>query len=132
MTPTHDGATPHDHRGYRLGPAPVLQWVGLLLAPVAFLAHLEVGYLLTTWACDFDRSTGWLHGAALLAVLVAAAGTGAAWITWSRAGNEPPGDSATISGRTRLLGASGVAMGSVMTLLLLAQLVQGFVVPRCQ
>ena len=132
MSPTHDGATPHDHRGHALGPAPVVQWIGLLLAPFAFLMHLEVGYLVVNWVCNFDRSGAWIHMAALVAVLAAAGGTFAAWLTWSRAGRSKPGDAADILSRTRLLGVAGLTIGAVMTFILLAQFVMGFVVPRCQ
>ena len=75
MPPTSDPATPSDHRGHLAGPAPVAQWVGLLLAPAVFFVHLQVGYLLVLWACDARGPTAEgmraIHAAGALAVALA-------------------------------------------------------------
>ena len=131
MTPTHDPSTPSDHRGHLEGPAPISQWVGLLLAPAAFAAHLQVGYLLVLWGCG--RSTGalWIHVAAAAAILLAALGVYAAWLAWVRAGGEPPGEGPGPVPRTRILAATGLSMSSVLVLILIAQLIAGFVISPC-
>lgn len=132
MSPTTDPATSHDHRGHLAGPAPVLTWVGLLLSPAVFAVHLQGAYLLVLADCGQSGGAWRVHLAGILAVLLSAAGTFAAWVAWSRAGAELPGDDGTPTARTRLLAIAGGAMSAVLTLILLAQTVSGFVVPRCQ
>lgn len=132
MTPTLDPTTPNDHQGHRVGPAPVAMWVGLLLAPAAFFVHLQGAYLLVLRDCGRDGGRWLVHGAGLLAVLLAAAGVWAAWLTWVTAGRTSPSDDGTPAGRTRLLGIAGLAMSSILLLILIAQLIAGFILPRCQ
>lgn len=129
---TEQPHTPSDHRGHAAGPAPVAMWLGLLVAPAAFFVHLEVAYLLVTWVCFQRQSAIWVHVAGALAIVVAALGLWAARIAWLRAGGNEPGEAPTLSARTRLLGAAGVGVSSVLLLILLAQWVAGFIVPMCQ
>src|SRR5206468_3638156 len=56
------------------GPAPAAQWVGLLLAPAVFAAHLQITYVLVRWAC-LRNADLWVHVVDVLAVLLAALGT---------------------------------------------------------
>jgi hypothetical protein len=112
-------------------PAPVAQWVGLLLAPAAFAAHLEVAYVLVRWACLRDGDP-WVHVVDLLAVLLAAVGTRAAWHAWSRAGRVEPGDEGGPGPRTRLLGVLGIGMSGMLTLVLVAQWIASFFISTCQ
>jgi hypothetical protein len=132
MTPTIDGRTPHDEPGHLTGPAPVAQWVGMFLAPVVFLLHLQGNYLLVLWACGRPMGALLVHLASALAVLLAAAGCWTAWVTWERAGGEEPGEGPGPVPRTRLLAASGMGFSAVVTLILLAQLVAGFFISPCQ
>jgi hypothetical protein len=82
--------------------------------------------------CGRDGGRLLVHLAALIAVAVAAAGVWAAWLTWVRAGGQKPGDGGEPVSRTRLLAASGLGVSALLVLILLAQFVAGFVVPRCQ
>lgn len=127
-----DGVRAHPWRGHARGPAPVSQWVGLLLAPAVFAVHLQLGYLLVIAACRQPRHAPWVHVAAIAAVLVAALGVLAAWLAWQRAGAEGPGDEGGPVARTRLLAALGIGMSAIVTLILLAQATLGFVAPMCQ
>jgi hypothetical protein len=49
-------------------PARVLQWVGFLLAPLVFFAHLQIAYLLVPWACARQQQF-WMYIAGAIAVL---------------------------------------------------------------
>lgn len=132
MAPTTDPTTPNDVRGHLAGPAPVLQWVGLFLAPAIFAIHLQGAYLLVLTDCGRSGGAWLVHLAGIAATLIAAAGTAAAWLTWIRAGAQQPGEEGTPTARTRLLAATGGGFSAVVTLILLAQTIAGFVVPRCQ
>jgi hypothetical protein len=132
MSPTRDGATPHDHPGQRTGPAPLLQWLGLGLAPAAFFAHLQGNYILVYSSCNRDAGRVVVHLAALAAVAVAALGLWCAWLAWVRSGADGPGERSGAVPRTRLLAASGLGVSALAALVLLAQLVASFVVPMCQ
>ncbi len=112
-------------------PAPVLQWIGLLLPAATFFAHLQIGYVLVPWACAAKQDV-WVHVAGVAAVGVAALGTLAAWRSWVRAGGDDPGESGGAVPRTRFLGATGVGMGLIFTLILIAQWVAAFFIGTCQ
>lgn len=132
MSPTVDGATPHDVPGHTTGPAPVAQWVGLLFAPAVFFVHLQVGYLLVLWACGRPGGALWVHVAGALSVVLSAVGLFAAWITWQRAGAEKPGDAGGDIPRTRLLGATGLGTSAALVMLLIWQWIAVFITPMCQ
>jgi hypothetical protein len=117
--------------GSREERAPVLQWVGFFFAPAVFFAHLQIGYVLIPWACTTHRDF-WVHAVGIAAVILAALGTTAAWITWMRAGREVPGEGPGALPRTRFIGATGLGMNAVITLILLLQWVAGFFIGTCQ
>lgn len=132
MTPTHDGATPHDYRGHLAGPAPVAQWIGVALSPAAFAAHLQGAYLLVLSDCGRDGGFGWVQLSGVVAVALSALGVWAAWLTWVRAGGGNAGDAGDPVQRTRFMGLVGMGTSGLVTLILIAQFVSGFIVPRCQ
>lgn len=107
------------------------QWLGMFLAPATFFAHLQVAYLLVPWACE-RQTTLWLHVTGAAAVLLAAAGTAIAWLTWVRVGRHAPGEAAGPAPRARLLAIVGVATSAMFVLLLLAQVATAFFIPPCQ
>jgi hypothetical protein len=112
-------------------PAPVLQWVGLALAPLAFAAHLQIGYVLVPWACTTNGRV-WIHVVGVASVLLAIAGTVAAWTTWMRAGREEPGEGGGSMPRTRFLGATGLGFSAMLVLILFAQWIAAFFIDVCQ
>jgi hypothetical protein len=127
---------PHDGdeapvSGSREERAPVLQWIGLLLPAATFFAHLQVAYLLVPWACTTHQVV-WVHVAGIASVVLAAYGTLAAWRSWMRAGREYPGEDGGVLPRTRFLGATGVGMGAIFTLILVAQWIAAFFIGVCQ
>jgi hypothetical protein len=117
--------------------APVLQWLGFLLAPAAFFVHLEIAYVLIPWSCTKQQEL-WQHLVGLLAVVVALGGVAAAWVTRVRtreAGAHPPGHPVEGPGalfRTRFLADTGLGVSALLTLILLMQFVAGFFITVCQ
>jgi hypothetical protein len=111
--------------------APALQWIGLLLAPAVFFAHLELAYVLVPWAC-VTKGQVWVHVSGAAAILLAFAGAAAAWRVHARTENVQPNDGAGSVPRTRFLGTVGICMSAVFVLLLIAQWVAGFVISPCQ
>lgn len=107
------------------------QWVGLFLAPAVFFVHLQLAYLLVPWACE-KQTTLWLHVAGVASVVLAAAGTAVAWLTWMRIGRDAPGEAGGPAPRARLLAVSGFATSAMFVLLLLAQWVTAFFISPCQ
>jgi hypothetical protein len=111
--------------------APALQWIGLLLAPAVFFAHLELAYVLVPWAC-VTKGQLWVHVSGAAAILLAFAGAVAAWRVHARTENAQPNDGAGSVPRTRFLGTVGICMSAAFVLLLIAQWVAGFVISPCQ
>ena len=111
--------------------APRLQWIGLFLAPAALLIYMQVAYVVVPWACA-THGDAWMHVIGLAALTLAAVGMRAAWRTWIRAGREVPGESAGALPRTRFLGATGLGMGAITTLVIFAQWVASFFISTCQ
>jgi hypothetical protein len=111
--------------------APALQWVGFFLPPIVFFAHLQIGYVLIPWACTTQQDI-WVHVVGIASVILAALGTFAAWVTWRRAGREEPGEGPGALPRTRFIGATGMGMNVVITLILLLQWVAGLYISVCQ
>ena len=111
--------------------APLLQWLGLLLAPAAFFAHLQVAYVLVPWSCVV-RGQLWVHVAGAAAIALAAVGTWAAWRTHVLAESEQPTDGAGAVPRTRFLGDVGLCTSAMFVLLLVAQWAAGFIISPCQ
>jgi hypothetical protein len=120
-----------EHRSDSGERAPLLQWIGFFLAPAVFFIHLQLAYVLVPWAC----ATGlriWIHVATLAAVLLAIAGTGAAWRVHARAEGVANNDDAGAIPRTRFLGVLGLCQSTIFVLLLVAQLIAGVVISPCQ
>lgn len=109
--------------------APVLQWIGVFLAPTVYFAHLQLNYVLVPWSCATHQRI-WVHITSLVAVLLALSGIWAARRVHARAANGHADDD-TLP-RLRFLGLLGVLIGALFTLLLVAQLVAGLVISPCQ
>ena len=108
-----------------------LQWTGLLLPAASFLVHLEVGYLLVPWACTTEQDL-WVHISGVLSIVLAAVGTAAAWRTGIPADRERSDSHSSRSPRTSFLGAVGLGMGAIFTLILIAQWIAAIVIGPCQ
>jgi hypothetical protein len=108
-----------------------LQWIGLFLAPGTFFVHLQVGYVLVPWSCT-TRDRVWLHVVDLLAVVLAAIGTWAAWRVHALAESPARNDDGGVVPRTRFLGVVGLGISATFVLLLLAQAIEGISLSPCQ
>lgn len=122
---------PVSHERWRLAAV----WAGVLTGPLAWLALLEVNYVLAYVACA-ARATWFMHlavGVALL--LVVAAGYGA----WSAAfgGLADDAEAAPLSDETRIqrsrwMSLAGVAMSVWFVIVILAMEVPILVLRECQ
>lgn len=106
------------------------QWAGLLLAPAAFFAHLQIGYVLVPRACRHHQNV-WLHVVGVASVLLAAVGLAIAWRVW-QATHDAPGEAGGPMPRARFLGATGLGVSALLVLLLVAQWVAAFFISPCQ
>ena len=106
-------------------------WIGLLAAPVAWLLHLQISYLLAAFTCD----TGWefmKHVVTLLTLVFAAVGGWIAWCSWQRTGREwPKKDEGGVLGRSRFMAASGVALSALFFLVIIAEGIPNFFLDAC-
>jgi hypothetical protein len=122
--------TPRD-RELTEGSGLAAQWVGLLLAPAAFFAHLQITYMMVPWACEHGGEL-WIHVSGVASVLLAAIGCAVAWRVWNHAGREAPGEGGGAVPRARLLAVTGLCTSALFVLLLLAQWVAAFFISPCQ
>src|SRR5215210_1013501 len=77
-------------------------WAGLLTAPLAFLLHLQVNYMLVTQLCQSQRKII-LHLVTLAFLLVAAGGGIVAWRNWEASGRKWPGEGGSVAERSRFM-----------------------------
>ena len=97
----------------------VSQWVGVLAAPVALAAQLQINYMMATWACV--NGNAWaMHLVSALAVAVAGAGILLSRRNWRAAGEEWPSTEGGSIARSRFLGAVGTLLGVVILVVILA------------
>lgn len=81
---------------------------GMFLAPIAWTLQLQINYSLTESFCRNGQQ--WLlHLVSLACLLLAAAGAGIAWMTWSRLTS-----GSTAEGDARVAGPSFVALGGLV------------------
>ena len=109
----------------------VVLWTGLLLAPLAFLANLEVGYAFVTRSCGRGDQL-LIHLTHLACLLLSLAGTWAAWRVWQAEGREWPGAAGGVVGRTRFMAGLGLLTGAMFTLVIVAQWIPGLLLGPCQ
>lgn len=131
MAAARDGAEDMPAEGSREERAPVLQWIGYGLAPLAFALHLEAAYVMVPWTCG-GGSLLLFHLVGLASIIAAAIGTWAAWVTWRCAGRVEPGQGGGSLPRTRFMGATGVGTSAILTVILTAQWIAGFLISTCQ
>lgn len=105
-------------------------WAGLLLAPAAFLANLELGYALVPAACRINSARP-VHAVHLVCLLLAIAGVLIAYGNRRSAGELGAGVDGRAA-RTRFMGGLGIAVGLLFALVIVSQSIPGFVLSPCQ
>jgi hypothetical protein len=103
-------------------------WAGILVAPAAFAANLQLSYLLVHPACLKNDMTP-LHVVQILC-LVAALGGGL--IAWQALRRERAGEAGGRGDRSRFLAGLGVWTSALFALVIVAQAVPSFVLHQCQ
>ena len=103
-------------------------WAGILVAPAAFAANLQLGYLLVHPACLRNDLTA-LHVVQGLCLAVALGGGLVAW--WSLR-TDRAGEAGERRERSRFLAGLGVWMSALFALAIVAQAVPSFVLHQCQ
>jgi hypothetical protein len=125
-----EGRTAHPAQS-REAPSTAAQAVGLLLAPATFFAHLQGAYVLVPRACRYHADV-WLHVVGVASVVVAALGTLVAWRVWDATGRHATTETGGPLPRARFLGVTGLGVGALLTLILVAQWVAAFFISPCQ
>jgi hypothetical protein len=106
-------------------------WVGLLLAPVAFLINLEVAYALVPTVCSSQNELP-IHLVHLTCLLLTLYGLLTAWRCWSAAGAKWPGEEGDPLGRSRFMAGTGLLVSAMFALVIIAQWIPSFVLDPCQ
>jgi hypothetical protein len=105
-------------------------WAGLLTAPLAFLLHLQLNYMLVTQLCQSAHKLV-LHLVTLGFLLIAASGGFIAWRNWAAAGRKWPGDMGSVTERSRFMSVVGLLVSALIILALIAQLIPQFIYDPC-
>ena len=106
-------------------------WTGVLGAPLVFLLHLQLAYMLVPVDCRLE-SRLLAHGASILGILLAAGSGILALRAWRRDGRDWPDSSASILSRDRFLAALGALISALVLLTLVAQWIPVFFIAPCQ
>jgi hypothetical protein len=106
-------------------------WVGLVLAPVAFLINLEVAYALVPAACS-SRNELLVHLTHFVCLLLALGGLLTAWRSWQAAGATWPGAQGDPPARSRFMAGTGILLSAMFVLVIVAQWIPSFILDPCQ
>jgi len=106
-------------------------WLGLLLAPAAFLTNLEVAYAVVPHACSAG-SRLLVHAVHAVCLLIAVAGVLIALKRWRLNGETWPGDAGGRVSRSRFMSGVGLLLSLFISLVILAQWIPSFVLNPCQ
>jgi hypothetical protein len=105
-------------------------WVGLLLAPVAFLINLELAYALVPTACS-SRNALPVHLVHAVCLLLTLYGLMTAWRRWRAAGSTW-GEAGDPLARSRFMAGTGLLVSAMFLLVIVAQWIPSFVLHPCQ
>jgi hypothetical protein len=107
-------------------------WLGIVLAPLAWLVYLQTAYALVPLACR--RPTAGMIGLPVIAVVAVALGAAAAltaWRSWRRIG-AMPSPPPTPTARAHFMALTGLGTSAFFLLVLIAGIVPLFFLPPCQ
>jgi hypothetical protein len=106
-------------------------WVGLLLAPIAFLINLEVAYALVPTACS-SRNELPVHLTHVACLLLTLYGLLTAWRSWQLTGAIWPGEAGDPLARSRFMAGTGMLVSAMFLLVIMAQWIPTLVLDPCQ
>jgi hypothetical protein len=106
-------------------------WGGWLLAPAAFAANLQLGYLLVHPAC-LTNDMSPLHLLQIVCLIAALAGGLIAWRVLGKEGPGFPGEAGSRSEHSRFMARIGVWMSALFALVIVTQAIPSFVLDQCQ
>jgi hypothetical protein len=106
-------------------------WVGLLLAPIAFLINLEVAYALVPTACSSGNELP-VHLVHLLCLLLTLYGFLSAWRGWKATGGVWSDEAGGPLARSRFMAGVGLLVSAMFVLVIVAQWIPSFVLDPCQ
>ena len=106
-------------------------WMGMLVAPFAFLLNLQISYMLVPLVCANGHII-WLHVAACGSLLLAALGMLIAWRNWQKTGREWASEAGNVTARSRFMAVVGLLMSGLFCLAILAQWIASFIIGPCQ
>lgn len=115
-------------RRWTTGRALLTLWSGVLLGPLAWILHLTVSYGVATLACGGGRLI--LVVTTLGTLAIAAAGGGIAWGVWREIGPGHETDGSII-GRSRFMGAGGVALSVLFAVVIAVQSIPPLLFTSC-
>lgn len=107
-----------------------LLWVGVLAGPLAWFLHQQVSYVLATLTCS-DAATLVLHVMTAVALLIALAGVGIAWMNWRRTGGEWSARGGGTVARSRFMALAGFLLSALFFLVIVAQGLPNFFMSPC-
>lgn len=105
-------------------------WAGVLAGPIAWFLHQQVSYVLAALSCS-DALTFVLHMATVVAILIAIAGAGIAWINWRRTGRAWSTQVGGTLARSRFMALSGLLLSFLFLLVIVAQGIPNFFFSPC-
>jgi hypothetical protein len=94
-------------------------WLGLVGAPIVWLAHLEINYSLTPSACHSGQKTALIIVTAIALVLTIVI-TLIAWRSWRVTGATFATEAGDVIGRCRFMALAGLGVSAIVVLLVLA------------
>jgi hypothetical protein len=106
-------------------------WTGVLLAPIAVLANLEVAYLTVRGSCVHANLLP-LHLVHAAFLLIALAGGFVAWREWQADGRVWPDDEGGPVSRSRFMAGVGLSGSALFSLVIIAQWIPTFTLHPCQ
>ena len=122
---------PVTHHAWSSGRALLRQWLGLLGAPVVWLAQFQASYSIVPGICH-SRSTLALHLLSAAAIVLSAGAVALAHNTWRSARDLPRGDmTGGPVGRSWLMGVVGMLLGVFVMLVIIAQWIAAVLIDPC-
>lgn len=109
------------------------RWLGMALAPLAWILQVSANYALTPWLCRWGAGPRLQQGITLAALIAAGVGIALCWSEWRRHGGgsllRAGGD---LVDRPRFMALAGLLFGALLWVLILMQGIPPFVVPSCE